>query len=203
VAGFKSSATKCINMLRNTSGAPVWQRNYYEHIIRNEEDYEQIFNYNRSNPSNCAEDRITFSKPESRLPKFQKLRKSAGGDGRDGISSPYGEPHPRRKTHLGRCVFLSGDGGNRTRVRKTRPSEIYERSRLGMSPQVTQPANLTCSQPLGPESPLSRNQRHHARHSTFVSPNPLTGWRTVRVDAASLRRPADQLIAYAARGIAA
>jgi len=99
--------------------------------------------------------------------------------------------------------LLCGDGGNRTRVRKTRPSEIYERSQLGMSPQVTQPANLTCGQPLGPESPLSRNQRHHARHSTFVSPNPLTGWRTVRVDAASLRRPADQLIAYAARGIAA
>ena len=115
-----------------------------------------------------------FKKPESRLPKSLRLRKSVGGD-----------------------------GGNRTRVRKTRPSEIYERSRLGMSPQVTQPAKLTCSQPLGPESPLSRSQRHRARHSTFVTPNPLTGWRTVRADAASSRRPADQQLAYAARGIAA
>jgi hypothetical protein len=52
-----------------------------------------------------------------------------------------------------------GDGGNRTRVRKTRPTEIYERSRSRMSPQVTQPANLTCSQPFEPESPLSRSQR--------------------------------------------
>ena len=98
---------------------------------------------------------------------------------------------------------LSGDGGNRTRVRKTRPSEIYERSRLGMSPQVTQPANLTCGQPLGPESPLSRSQQHHARHCPFVTPSPFTGGSTGRVDAASSRRPADQLIAYAARGIAA
>ena len=34
----------------------LWQRNYYEHIIRNEEDYERIFNYIMSNPSNWAED---------------------------------------------------------------------------------------------------------------------------------------------------
>lgn len=34
----------------------LWQRNYYEHIIRNEEDYERIFNYIESNPSNWAED---------------------------------------------------------------------------------------------------------------------------------------------------
>jgi hypothetical protein len=44
-----------------------------------------------------------------------------------------------------------------------------------MSPQVIQPANLTCGQPLGPEGPLSRSQRHRARHSTFVTPNPFTG----------------------------
>jgi putative transposase len=34
----------------------LWQRNYYEHIVRNEEDYERIFNYIESNPSNWAED---------------------------------------------------------------------------------------------------------------------------------------------------
>jgi hypothetical protein len=56
---------------------------------------------------------------------------------------------------------------------------------LGSSSQLTQPANLTCDQPLGPESPLSRSQRHPARHSTFVTPNPFTGWSTGRVDAVS------------------
>ena len=56
VAGFKSSVTKRINILRNAPGVPIWQRNYYEHIIRNEEDYERIFNYIATNPSKWAED---------------------------------------------------------------------------------------------------------------------------------------------------
>jgi putative transposase len=56
VAGFKSSATKRINMLDNASGAPIWQRSYYEHIIRDEQDYERIFNYIAANPANWGED---------------------------------------------------------------------------------------------------------------------------------------------------
>ena len=34
----------------------LWQRNYYEHIIRNQGDYERIFNYIAADPSNWAED---------------------------------------------------------------------------------------------------------------------------------------------------
>ncbi|ACL24704.1 transposase [Chloroflexus aggregans] len=34
IAGFKSAVTHRINTLRDTPGTPVWQRNYYEHIIR-------------------------------------------------------------------------------------------------------------------------------------------------------------------------
>jgi hypothetical protein len=34
------------------------------------------------------------------------------------------------KTHPEKVCFGSGDGGNRTRVRKTRPSKIYERSQF-------------------------------------------------------------------------
>jgi REP element-mobilizing transposase RayT len=36
VAGFKSATTKRINILRHAAGTPVWQRNYYEHVIRDE-----------------------------------------------------------------------------------------------------------------------------------------------------------------------
>ncbi|NEQ37938.1 MAG: hypothetical protein F6K40_17380 [Okeania sp. SIO3I5] len=41
MVGFKSAVTKRINRIRYhgeqlTTLAPVWQRNYYEHIIRNE-----------------------------------------------------------------------------------------------------------------------------------------------------------------------
>jgi REP element-mobilizing transposase RayT len=42
VGQFKSVATKSINALRDTPGASVWQRNYYEHVIRNEDDLNQI-----------------------------------------------------------------------------------------------------------------------------------------------------------------
>jgi len=54
-----------------------------------------------------------------------------------------------------RVLAGSGDGGNRTRVRKIRPPEIYMRSGLRLSPQGTQPAKLSCGHSLRLESPLS------------------------------------------------
>ncbi len=56
VRAFKSAVTKRINILRNTPGAPVWQRNYYEHIINSEKDYYNIANYISSNPINWDRD---------------------------------------------------------------------------------------------------------------------------------------------------
>ena len=56
VAGFKATATTQINQLRGTPGAAVWQRNYYEHIIRTDEDLSRIREYVISNPLNWDED---------------------------------------------------------------------------------------------------------------------------------------------------
>jgi hypothetical protein len=39
IRGYKSSVTEQINILRNKPGVFVWQRNYYEHIIRDEKSY--------------------------------------------------------------------------------------------------------------------------------------------------------------------
>jgi len=50
IAGYKSAVTKSINILRNTPGMPVWQRNYFEHIIRNEYGLFRIREYIRNNP---------------------------------------------------------------------------------------------------------------------------------------------------------
>lgn len=47
---FKSSVTKQINALRGTPEMPVWQRNYYEHVIRNEDDLSEIREYILNNP---------------------------------------------------------------------------------------------------------------------------------------------------------
>lgn len=54
---FKSAATKHINELRHTAGVPVWQRNYYEHIIRDENSMARIREYIINNPLQWALDR--------------------------------------------------------------------------------------------------------------------------------------------------
>ena len=41
-----------INLLRGLEGIPVWHRNYYEHIIRDEKEYNRIHLYIEANPSN-------------------------------------------------------------------------------------------------------------------------------------------------------
>ncbi len=56
VAGFKSAATKRINEWRNTPGMKLWQRNYYEHIIRNETELQTIREYIINNPKNWIVD---------------------------------------------------------------------------------------------------------------------------------------------------
>jgi putative transposase len=57
VGSFKSAVTKHINTLRDTPGAPVWQRNYYEHIIRNEVALNRIQQYILNNPLRWARDK--------------------------------------------------------------------------------------------------------------------------------------------------
>jgi REP element-mobilizing transposase RayT len=53
---FKSKAAVMINRYRNTIGSPVWQRNFYERIIRNEHELDAIRNYMRENPLKWGED---------------------------------------------------------------------------------------------------------------------------------------------------
>ncbi len=50
IAGFKSAAAKRINERRGMPGTPVWQRNYYEHVIRNEDSLDRIREYIMTNP---------------------------------------------------------------------------------------------------------------------------------------------------------
>ena len=47
MAGFKSAVTKRINELHTTPGAKLWQRNYWEHIVRNETELDRIREYIR------------------------------------------------------------------------------------------------------------------------------------------------------------
>lgn len=54
VRSFKSAVTRRVGRELNTTG--IWQRNYYEHIIRNHEDWDRIDRYIETNPFRWTED---------------------------------------------------------------------------------------------------------------------------------------------------
>jgi REP element-mobilizing transposase RayT len=56
VAYFKYQSAKQINALLASPGSPVWQRNYYEHIIRSAAEHARIYDYILSNPAYWSED---------------------------------------------------------------------------------------------------------------------------------------------------
>lgn len=61
IAGFKSTVTKQINQIRNVHGIPIWQRNYWERIIRNESELQRTSEYIRNNPLKWQEDDLHIS----------------------------------------------------------------------------------------------------------------------------------------------
>jgi len=56
VQGFKTAVTVRINELRSMPGEPVWQRSFYDHVIRNEQALDAIREYLANNPANWKED---------------------------------------------------------------------------------------------------------------------------------------------------
>ncbi len=56
IGNFKSITTRRANRVRKTPGQPVWQRNYYEHIIRHDKELNAIRQYILDNPANWMED---------------------------------------------------------------------------------------------------------------------------------------------------
>jgi putative transposase len=56
IAGFKSSVTNRAE--RELNMTAIWQRNYYDHIIRNEHDFINIWNYMETNPQNWRDDEL-------------------------------------------------------------------------------------------------------------------------------------------------
>ncbi len=58
VAIFKSVTTKQINDLRNTPYEKIWQNNYHDHIVRNENSFNHIATYIDNNPLNWENDSL-------------------------------------------------------------------------------------------------------------------------------------------------
>ena len=71
IRSFKSAGTRLINKSQGTQGNSIWQRDYYEHIIRDEEELYEIRRYIEENPIQWAIDRNNpeFIIPDSKIKK--------------------------------------------------------------------------------------------------------------------------------------
>jgi len=54
---FKTFSAKRIKKLRNAPSSTLWQRNYYDHIIRNEQTLNAIRAYIKNNPDQWSMDK--------------------------------------------------------------------------------------------------------------------------------------------------
>jgi putative transposase len=82
VRAFKSLSAIRVNCLLRRSGS-LWQRNYYEHVIRNERELDRIREYIATNPLRWALDRENpqksgYSAEEDALFDLNRRRTSQG-----------------------------------------------------------------------------------------------------------------------------
>jgi len=82
VRGFKSATTRLINVMRATPGTAVWQRNYYEHVVRDDSELQRIREYIVNNPVQWALDR---ENPQTGVYQYAPT---------DGIESIFGGIRP-------------------------------------------------------------------------------------------------------------
>jgi REP-associated tyrosine transposase len=57
VRAFKTFSARRVNEIRNTAGSPLWQRNYFEHVVRTDDELHRIREYIANNPLQWELDR--------------------------------------------------------------------------------------------------------------------------------------------------
>ena len=58
VAGFKAAVTRQIREQELLTGQEVWQKNYYDHVVRDAADFDRIQEYIYTNPAKWEVDRF-------------------------------------------------------------------------------------------------------------------------------------------------
>jgi putative transposase len=71
IGNYKSVSTRRINRVRGTPGTRFWQRNYWEHIIRDERSLNRIREYIQNNPARWAEDQLHPDAPPNAFNRWQ------------------------------------------------------------------------------------------------------------------------------------
>jgi REP element-mobilizing transposase RayT len=61
ICGYKSKTAREYNKINKLNGEAIWQRGYYEHIIRNEKELYRIQKYILENPIKWKYDRLYIS----------------------------------------------------------------------------------------------------------------------------------------------
>jgi putative transposase len=56
IRSFKSAVSLRINRSRESSSTPVWQRNYFERVVRDQSELKQIREYIQYNPAQWSDD---------------------------------------------------------------------------------------------------------------------------------------------------
>ena len=62
IGWLKYQATKEINQLRGSTGDKIFQRSFFDHIVRNRDDYDEIFKYICENPTRWRYDKLYAEK---------------------------------------------------------------------------------------------------------------------------------------------
>ena len=63
IGALKTTSTTQINETRKSPGSRLWQRNFYERVIRNEDEMNRVRQYVLDNPAKWPEDRENPSIP--------------------------------------------------------------------------------------------------------------------------------------------
>jgi REP-associated tyrosine transposase len=58
VSTFKAAVTRAARRRGHRSSAPIWQRNYYEHVVRDDRSLHQLRDHIAANPARWAEDSL-------------------------------------------------------------------------------------------------------------------------------------------------
>ena len=79
IRGFKTYTARIINRVNGTPGRAVWQRNYYEHVVRTEDDLDAIKKYIFENPLKWAVDVENPAVSEKVKARWDRLKTRAYG----------------------------------------------------------------------------------------------------------------------------
>ena len=67
IGTYKAAVSKRINYLAQNYGASIWQRGFYDRIIRNQQELQAIRHYIRENPKRWHEDTNNLDKLTTRM----------------------------------------------------------------------------------------------------------------------------------------